>query len=55
MDNFDCCCTGDKPGKGRYCCNNCNTCLDLDSIDKCPPCPSCGNTDFQKVTNIFIL
>lgn len=48
MDMKDYCTTGEKPGRGRYCCNNCGTYLILDSIDKCPPCPSCGNTDFEK-------
>lgn len=40
--------TGQKPGKGTYCCTNCHTCVNLDASDKMPPCPKCTNSEFTK-------
>lgn len=44
---------GEKPGKGKYCCNNCNkwsVTLD-DTTDTLPPCGNCGkgqNTTYNR-------
>lgn len=43
--------TGEKPGKGRYMCNNCFKVLTLDDdTDTLPPCPTCNKTSFTKVS-----
>ncbi|MEG1646180.1 MAG: hypothetical protein RRY78_00295 [Clostridia bacterium] len=43
------CSTGEKPGKGCYCCTNCGTELTIGVNDKVPPCPKCSNTTFEKL------
>lgn len=40
--------TGEKPGRGVYCCTNCDTKINLDANDKMPPCPKCTNSEFTK-------
>ncbi|MDD7456969.1 MAG: hypothetical protein PUK83_00830 [Clostridia bacterium] len=40
--------TGEKPGKGCYCCTNCHTEVSLNEYDKMPPCPRCNNTTFEE-------
>lgn len=41
--------TGEKPGIGRYCCDNCFTIVSLDDHnDTLPPCPKCTSTEFTK-------
>lgn len=45
--------TGEKPGKGKYDCNNCWATLMLDDdTDTLPPCPSCDNVEFHKLLDI---
>ncbi len=40
--------TGEKPGRGKYCCTNCGTSVTLGVEDKLPPCPKCTNSEFVK-------
>lgn len=41
--------TGEKPGKGTYCCTNCGQKVVLDdNSDTLPPCPSCEKTNFRR-------
>jgi len=41
--------TGEKPGIGKYCCDNCFTIVSLDDYnDTLPPCPKCTSTEFIK-------
>lgn len=41
--------TGEKPGIGRYCCDNCFTSVSLDDHnDTLPPCPKCTSTEFTE-------
>ena len=40
--------TGEKPGKGEYCCTKCHCEVSLGEYDKMPPCPSCSNTSFEE-------
>ena len=42
--------TGEKPGKGKYKCNECGFIIHLDDdTDTLPPCPKCHNTAFDKL------
>ena len=40
--------TGQKPGRGSYCCTNCHTIVNLEKESKMPPCPKCTNSEFTK-------
>jgi len=41
--------TGEKPGKGRYVCNNCGEDLYLNNdSDTLPPCAKCHGTSFRR-------
>lgn len=41
--------TGEKPGKGRYVCEQCGEDVILDDdTDTLPPCPKCHHTEYEK-------
>ena len=40
--------SGEKPGKGNYCCTNCGEQITLDDDDdRLPPCPKCQNGEYN--------
>jgi len=41
--------SGEKPGKGNYCCTDCGEQITLDDDDdRLPPCPKCQNGDYNR-------
>lgn len=42
--------TGDKPGAGRYRCDNCGYVVRITSdAEALPACPNCGHREFTKL------
>ena len=48
--------TGDKPGAGRYRCDNCGYVVRITSdAEALPACPNCGHHEFTKLEDLSLI